>query len=493
MISIFLRHELKAFWRSKNTGKSIAVRVVMGLLILYLLGCVSVIGFVLPEILQKTTHNGDVVGAFCGIILIYFMFELLMRMQLQELPTLRVQPYLHLPVRRNIIVGYLALTALLSVFNLWPIILFFPFIFKVIAHTGGGAAAGFIVSIMAISIFNNYLAIYFKRKANINGWIYLIISASLALIISADFAWHLYSLKDVSYAFFGKLLNYPALALIPVAMAAGMYTLNFLYLKQNLYLEELSRKKASHKTSTEYPILNRFGAIGDQVANEIKLILRNKRPKSAFIMSAVFLFYGLIFYKNPSGPLANSDWPKVFVGMFMTGFFIISYGQFLYSWQAAHFDGLMVSKVSFRDFLKAKFLLFTAVSTGALILTTPYAYFGWRTVLIHLIMYLWNLGVNIYIVLYFANRNARRIDLSRGASFNWEGVGATQMLLSFPLMFAPYLIYIPFKLLHLENVGLVVMAVIGISGILTRNFWIEKLVKDFYNRKYTITEGFRNK
>lgn len=491
MISNFLRHELKAFWRSKNTGKSIGVRIVMGLMILYLLVVVGIIGFAMDVVLEKALPNDDIIVAFCGIILIYFLFELLSRMQLQELPTLRVQPYLHLPVRRNIIVGYLALTALLSFFNLWPIILFFPFIVKVIAPVWGGAATGFIISILAISIFNNYLAIYVKRKSNLNGWVYIVFSAALALLIAADFAWHLYSIREISYIFFGNLLKHPVLALIPVAMAAGMFVLNFLYLKQNLYLEELSRKKASYKTSTEYPILNRFGALGDQVANEIKLILRNKRPRSAFIMSGVFLLYGLMIYLNPSQ--GSSDVWRIFVGMFITGFFIISYGQFLYSWQAAHFDGLMVSKVSFTDFLKAKYLLFTAVSTAAVIVSIPYAYFGWRTVLVHCVMYVWNLGVNIHLVLFFANRNAKRIDLSKGASFNWEGVGATQWLLSLPLLLAPFIIFIPFNLMHLPNAGLAIMLVIGVIGIITRSFWLEKLVKDFYKRKYTITEGFRNK
>lgn len=491
MLSIFFSHELKAFWRSKNTGKSIGIRIVMGLLILYLLANVLFLGFFLDKILEKAFPNEDLIVSFCGVILLYYLFELLSRMQLQELPTLRVQPYLHLPVRRNTIVGYLALTALFSVFNLWPIILFFPFIIKVMTIGSGLSAAMFMIAIVAISIFNNYLALYIKRKANLNGWIFIIVSGVLTLITAGDFAWHLYSIRDFSYLYFGNLLKYPAMVVIPILMAAGMYTLNFLYLKQNLYLEELSRKKASYKTSTEFPILNRFGSIGDQVANEIKLILRNKRPRSAFIMSAVFLFYGLIFYKNPA--FSSADSAKVFVGMFMTGFFIISYGQFLYSWQAAHFDGLMVSKVNFTDFLKAKYLLFTAISTATFILITPYAYFGLRTLMVHTIMYLWNLGVNIHIVLFFANRNARRMDLSKSASFNWEGVGATQMLLSFPLLLAPFVIYLPFKLLHLPDVGLAVMAIIGIAGILTRSFWIKKLVQDFYNRKYTITEGFRNK
>ncbi|HEY0245094.1 MAG TPA: DUF5687 family protein, partial [Mucilaginibacter sp.] len=170
-----------------------------------------------------------------------------------------------------------------------------------------------------------------------------------------------------------------------------------------------------------------------------------------------------------------------------------NYGQYMYSWQATYFDGILVSKVSFTDFLKAKYLLFTLVSTTAFILTLPYVYFGWRTVLIHFVMYLWNLGVNTTIILFFANRNSKRIDLSKGATFNWEGVGVTQLLLSVPLMLTPYVIYVPLKLLIGANAGLVALAVTGLIGIFSRNYWIKWLTADFYNRKFEIAEGFRDK
>ena len=49
----FIQHELKAFWRSKNTGKSIAVRIVMGVLILYLLLNVLVVGFFMDKVLEE--------------------------------------------------------------------------------------------------------------------------------------------------------------------------------------------------------------------------------------------------------------------------------------------------------------------------------------------------------------------------------------------------------------------------------------------------------
>ncbi|TSJ43350.1 hypothetical protein FO440_03920 [Mucilaginibacter corticis] len=492
MISTFLKHELKAFWRSKNTGKNLAVRIVMAVLILYLLLNVVVIGFFMDNVLKSVFPHDGLILSFCGIILIYFLGELFSRLQLQELPTLRVQPYLQLPIKRNTIVGYLALTALFSVFNLWPIVLFFPFIFKVVLHDAGLVTAlAFIVSILGITVLNNYLALYIKRKANLNGWIFLIVAAIMILIGLSDFKWHIISIRNISYLFFGHLMSYPVLALLPVLLGAGMYFLNFTYLKKNLYLEELSTKKDKFKSSTEYPILSYFGSTGDLVANEIKLVLRNKRPRSALVMSLFFLLYGLFFYPNPA--LRSNEGFKIFVGMFMTGIFIINYGQFMFSWQASHFDGLMVSKVNFADFLRGKYLLFTTASTVAFLLTIPYVYFGWRVLLIHFIMYLWNLGFTVNVVLYFANRNAKRIDLSKGASFNWEGVGATQLMLSFLLLLPPLIIYIPFKYFKYEDVGLALIGAIGLTGILTRSFWVKFLEADFYKRKFTILEGFRNK
>ncbi|MEZ2337186.1 DUF5687 family protein [Mucilaginibacter sp. RCC_168] len=491
MVSTFIRHELKAFWRSKNTGKSVTIRVVMALLILYLFLNVLFVGIFLDKALGEIFTNDDLVKSFCGILLIYFLFDLLMRLQLQELPTLRVQPYLHLPIKRNTLVRYLALTAVFSVFNLWPFVLFLPFIFKIIAPDSGFITAfAFIVAVAGLTVFNNYLALYIKRKSNLNGWVFLVSAAVLILITTCDFRWHLYSLHDISYAFFGRFVTIPALAIVPLALGIVMYYFNFLYLKQNMYLETLTAHKIkNYKSSTDIPILARFGAVGDLAANEIKLILRNKRPRSALVMGLFFMFYGLIFYTNREYGQAM----YIFVGMFMTGIFIISYGQFMFSWQGSHFDGLLVSNISFSDFLKAKYLLFTMVSTVAFLLTTPYVYFGWKILAVHFVMYLWNIGINTTMVLFFANRNYKRIDLSKGASFNWEGVGATQLLLSFPLILAPYLIYLPFMVFKHQDMGLIALTIIAVLFILTRNYWIKQLEADYYSKRYQIAEGFRNK
>jgi hypothetical protein len=490
MTSTFIRHELKAFWRARNTGKSIAVHIVMGLLILYLLACAIAVGIFLDVFLLKAFPKDDVIVSFTGILLLYYLAELLSRMQIQELPTLRVQPYLQLAIKRNSLVKYLAFTAMLSFFNLWPLILFVPFIIKVVAVKKGAlVAAVFIISLIGFSIFNNYLALYLKRKSNLNGWVFIISSLVLIGIGLCDFKFHLYSIRNFSYLFFGNLITNPALVLVPIVLGIAMYYFNFLFLKQNLYLEELTKHKTLKKSTTEFPLLDRFGLVGDLVANEFKLIIRNKRPNSALKISGFFLFYGLLFYTRAH----VGEYMKLIMGMFMSGVFIISYGQYMYGWQATHFDGILVSKVSFSDFLRSKYLLFTIVSTAAFILITPYVYFGWRTLLVHSVMYLWNLGVNITIILFFANRNSKRIDLSKGSAFNWEGVGVTQLLLSIPLLLLPYVIYIPLKLLAGDNLPLAAIALVGLIGIFSRNYFIKVLTADFYKRKFTIAEGFRNK
>jgi len=420
------------------------------------------------------------------------LFDLLMRLQLQELPTLRVQPYLQLPIKRNAVVRYLAFTSLMSVFNLWPLIIFLPFVFKIIATDSGAVTTlVFIISIAGLTVFNNYLALYIKRKANLNGWVFLIAAGALSLIAFADFYLHLFSTRKISYAFFGNLITHPLLVLVPVLLGALMFYLNFLYLKSNLYLEELGARNASaYKSSTEFPLLNRFGSVGDLAANEIKLILRNKRSRSSLVVGLLFLFYGLVFYNKPG--LAGSDGFKVFVGMYMTGAFIVSYGQYMFSWQASHFDGLLVNKIAFADFLKGKFLLFTIISSLFFLLATPYVYFGWRTLAIHTVMYVWNLGVNTTIVLFFANYNYKRIDLSRRAAMNWEGIGATQLLMTFPLIIAPYIIYLPFALLKHSDIGILTLGVVGLAFIFTRNYWIKLLEADYLTKRYKIAEGFRN-
>ena len=77
MTLTFIIHQSKAFWRSKNTGKSIAMRIVMGILVLYLLLNVLVVAFFIDRILEKTYPNQEIIPSFNSLLMYYFLIDLL--------------------------------------------------------------------------------------------------------------------------------------------------------------------------------------------------------------------------------------------------------------------------------------------------------------------------------------------------------------------------------------------------------------------------------
>lgn len=451
-----------------------------------------VLSFFIDDIIKKSFPSLNVVNTFYSFLLYYFLVDLFNRFQLQELPTLSVKPYLNLPVRRNQIVNYLSFVSLGTLFNLAPFILTLPFLLKAVAKQQGlPAFSGVITAILGLTIFNHFFSLWIKRKVNLNAWWMLGLLGTLAIIAGLDFYFKIISISSFSSGFFYFIAGKPLYAFLVILFGLAMFFINHDYLKNNLYLDELHAASETRKASTEIPFLNRFGKPGDLAANELKLILRNKRPKSTLIMSSLFMFYALVFYVN--NPFGEGFGPIIYMSMFTSGVFLIMYGQFMYSWQSAHLDGLLSLKINTKDFFRAKFLLLTLFTTAAFFLTTPYVYFGWHILIIQLVLYVWNLGVNTLIVLFFANKNFKYIDLSKSASFNWEGIGATQWLLGIPLTLCPYIVYLPCMWLGYPKIGIVLIALVGISFILTREYWINILVGNFNKNRYKIAEGFRNK
>ncbi len=489
MISIFLNHQWKDFWRSRNKGGSIAANILLGFFMLYFLVAAIGIGFGMPFLIGKAFPGKNVNEIFNGFILYYFLFDLAIRTQMQELPTLSIVPYLHLNISRKTIVNFLNVKSLFSFFNFLPLFIFLPFsIIKIGTTLGALAALAYIVSILSLTVFNNYLVLYLKRKS-INNIAYFGAIIGFVAVFGALDYYQVVSIRDFSNQIFVAVASYPFLALAFTLAAIFIFMLNAKYLKDNLYTEELSTKDEK-KVSTDYAFLNRFGKVGELAALELKLILRHKRSRGSIFMGLAFLVYGLIFYKEPI--IAKNEFGKlIFAAVFMTGISIISYGQFMFAWQSTHFDGLLANKINFKNFIKAKFLLFTISCTFITLLASFYGFMSYKLLLLHLAAYLYNIGFATVIVLYFATMNYKRLDITKSASFNWQGVGATQWILGLPFILLPIFIYLPFGLLDKPYWGLFAIGLFGLITLLMRNYWISLLVKRFEKQRYKIAEGFR--
>ncbi|RBQ07029.1 DUF5687 family protein [Pedobacter miscanthi] len=489
MLSTFLSHQRKSFWRSRNRGSSIAGQIVLGFFLLYFFVLAIGAGLSMVHILTYFFPKQDVVKSFNGIILYYFAFDFIMRLQFQELPTLSIIPYLHLKISRSKIIRFLNVKALFSAFNLWPFFIFLPFCFiKIAPAFGAVTTVMYIVTIFSIMVFNNYLVLYIKRKS-ITNTLYTFVGMLLIGAFAALEYYKVISIMAGSDFVFRAIVAQPLYGFAFTLAAVAIFYINSGFLRKNLYVEELS-KKQEKKGSTDYAFLNRFGKVGELAALELKLILRHKRPRSAVIMGFFFLLYGFFFYKEE--PINKDAFGQMmFAAIFMTGISIIIYGQFMFAWQSAHFDGILANKIDFKDFIKAKFLLFTIGCTIITLLASFYGFKSPKLLLLHLAAYLYNIGFGTVVVLYLATLNYKRLDINKAASFNYQGTGATQWLLMFPYALTPILMYVPFGILNKPYWGLAVVGIFGLMMLLLRGFWVNYIAKRLEKQRYKIAEGFR--
>ncbi|SEA24358.1 DUF5687 family protein [Pedobacter hartonius] len=490
MFSTFLHHQWTGFWRSRNKGATIAAQVIMGLFAVYLIGVCFLVGFILEDLIDKFMPGQDVFLVFNGMILYYFSIDFIVRLQIQELPTLAITPYLHLNIQKRKLVNFLHIRSLISVINVFPLIIFFPFCFRNIGPEYGNFACGmYLLAIFSLVMFNNYGALYFKRISAEN--IKVVIPAVLLLALVAGLEYlKIFSIAAFSDRVFSFIAIHPGAGFFFPVLALAIFALNDRYLKNNLYIEELTAGE-ERKSSTDYPFLDRYGAAGTLAALEIKLILRNKRPHATVTKGLILLFYGFLFYKQDL-IVSNQFGKMLFPAVFMTGNTILIYGQFMFGWQAAEFDGMLANQVSIRDLFRAKFILLGVSACLLTALTSFYGFLSWKILAVHLAACIYNIGVSTVIVLYFATRNYKYIDISKGARFNWEGISASTMLLSLPVLLSPFIIYLPLSLIG-PYWGLAGITVPGLAGLATRSFWTGFLVREFNKRKHKIAEGFRER
>lgn len=488
MLLTLLTHQWKADIRSSVFQKSVALNIIMGLLILYFGGIFLFLGFNIDDILLKVFPSQDPVAVFNGGMLYYFLMDLFFRFMLQEMPVLAVQPYLHLPVGKNKLVHFVLVKSVFSFLNVLPLLFMVPFMVSAVMPAYGvGIALVWLLALVALTLFNNFVLLYFKRQLAAEPLYTLAFGVVVSALMLLDY-FDLLSLNVASRTAFGQLLLQPWLVAVPLLLVAVAYTFNFRFLKEHTYAEELQVRKATKVSGSNIAFLSRFGEIGKLIELELKLIWRNKRPKSTLFTAAFILFYGVIFYKEP---YMDGYAMLIFVGLMMTGMAMFSYGQFVPGWQSTHFDALLTQRISIYQFLKAKYWMFLAVTLFAYLITLPYGLLGYKILIINTVALLYNIGVNVFIIFYFSAYNTSRLDLSRGSAFNWQGVGASKFVMMLPLIIIPLLIYMPFGLMDVPYVGLATIGGLGLLGLIFQKQLLQWSARWFMKHKYKLATGFR--
>lgn len=492
MYTDLLSQQWKQTVRSKYFKQGWGVKILIGFLLLYFGGLFLALGIFLPEILTDVYPDEKLITpVFSGFVLYYFLADLVMRFFLQDLSMITVQHYLMLPIKKSKIIHFLLRGSIFNFFNVLPLFIIIPFSIKAVSSEyGGGSGFLWFISFLFLILSNHFLAIYIKRALAVKKAVFFIFAAIVGGFFLGDFmGW--FSLVSISTSLFGSFGNSSILLAIPVLISLAFYLLNFSFLKAHTYLD-LWQTKASENVNTErFSFLESRGIVGSLVANELKLITRNKRTKTILFITLLFSAYGLIFYTQPE--YSDGYGMLIFVGVFMTGVFMINYGQFLVGWEGAYFDGILTRSHSLEDFYKAKFGLIAVSCVITYLLSTPYVYFGMKALYINTACFIYNIGFNSFVLLYASTYNKKKIELSKGSAFNYQGTSATQFIIVLPLMVVPILIFQCFNAFGAPDTGLIALAVIGLISLAFSKYWFEAITKNFKEKKYRNAQGFREK
>jgi hypothetical protein len=490
LFRIFLQHQWKETTRSTIWQRNMIANIFVGFFGLLMIAYLAMLGIFIKAILLKLFPDDDPVLIFSGVIIYYLGFDLLLRYFLQSLPTFAIESYLHLPVRKRTMVHFVVSKSIFHFLNLFGLLIFIPFGFTAVLPAQGGLAAFlWIIAIILLVLNNNFLATYFKRQLVSKPLITLaagIILVGLALLDRYD----IIKLSSFSSSFIKIILQNPVLIILPVILVLLSYSLNYFLLKSKMYPDEIIKLKSVNvQDIPRIKYLNSLGLTGDLIMLDIKLWWRHKRTKTILYMFPVFVGYGLLFYPNPMYR-EQIGW-LIFIGTFMTGGMTMNYLNYAFGYESNHFDGILTSRVDMDLYMKAKLSIGMLIDTVCFVITIPYLFFSYEILLINFVAYLFNLGFLAYLLLFMATFNKKRMDLSKGSSFNYQGVGLMNWLMLIPAFLLPIIIYTPFGLSGHKYAGLAAIGILGLIGLLTRKFWVRMIERSFYSRKYEMAEGFR--
>ena len=441
--------------RSTSFAKSALATGFLVFIALLLLSYVFMAGLFLGRIVDEFAAGQDPIAFLNSFLIYFFLGEFMYRYFVQKLPVVDLESLLHLPIGKKKIVSVLLLRSFLSPLNIIALLLFLPFGVEAVQEDFGVLGLiSWLGTLLCLSWSLHWFMLWFKQRFEDSliglGVVFLVVLLSGG---STYLGW--FNVGALLAPFFSAA-TLSILPLVGSLVLLGLvYTISYRFYVSHAYLEELGEEEEYRVAGQSFGLFSRFGMAGELANLEWKLILRHKKSRTYLMLSAFFLLYGLMFYTNPVYQSETGISPfYIFVGVFITGIFMIQYGQLFLSWNSANFDFFIQRKGGLEALVRGKYLLFLSISGICFLASVPYVYFGWEILLVHLATFLFNCGVLIHVIIYVALWKPKPMDLNKGAMFNYEGVGAAQFLIILPLMAGPYLVYLPFSYLINDFAGL---------------------------------------
>jgi hypothetical protein len=488
MFTKFIYLEWKSFTRSASFATNLALKILMGFLVLYFTLVFLALGVGAFYILKEMKLEPLV--TINKFLIYYFLMDLIVRLLFQAIPVMNIRPLLTMPFKKSTIVHFSLGKTMLSFFNVVHAFFYLPFC-AVLIYEGYDVISVLLwgMALFSIVFANNFLNVLLNNKDHL-----LAVFITIALILAGCQYYKLFDITNYTYPFFEALFHTKWVFALPVLVLTGLYYWTYNYLKGDLYLDAgLSAKNDIAKTE-QLTWLNQFGTLGTFLKNDIKLIKRNKRSKTTIGLSIMFLFYGFLFFGG-AVETYNNPVMHIFAGIFVSGGFLITFGQFVPSWDSAYYQLMMTQNIPYKGYLSSKWWLMVIATVVTTIIASFYLFFGWETYLTIVVGAIYNIGVNSHLVLLGGAYTKTPIDLSsgKGAFGDKKAFNVKTMLISIPQIGLPVVLYWLGSHFANPTVGLTLVACIGFVGFALKNKAFALIEKIYKSEKYATIAAYKQK
>lgn len=482
----FWQLSIKAFFRAPQWEVAVIAKIFLSLFAVYMFASVLLLGVGIYYIIEKTFPEHSTIDIINQGVFFMFLIEFIGRFFFQNPPSTQVQSWMLLPIKKSKILNDMLFRSLLNPFNYTPWLLYFPIaVVRIIEGTFWATSLIWFSHLVCITLILNYLIFLINKSNRFFISTLVLVALGISLEFYTDFSF---------YKTFASLLNgleqNPISLLITFGILALTYIATYQFLKSRFYLDMGLAKKSEKVIRLGFAFLGGYGRLGAFLKNDLRLLLRNARPKQILLITFMFLFYGLLFFSVDL--YSNNSIISVFASLFITGGFSMTYGQQVPSWDSEYYPLLMTQNLTYREYLDSKWWLMVTAVIFSLILATFYVFFGWETYAIVLATAVYNLGVGAFINLYSGafHRVPMKLNVKAKAFENTKAFNLTQLLFTIPKLCLPLLIFFVADFLMGGYAGGISLIVAGILGVALRKPVLNHIAKIYRNRKYKTIEAF---
>ena len=338
------RHQWQEFRRSPMFEREIALKILMCFMFLLFGIQLFFAGFFLVDLLSEYGVNNSAIDSLNYYLIYIVLFDFTIKYIKKQRQSIRIAPYLTIPVQRSKLFNFVLFKEFTSMWNLYIFFFLIPFTFRAIpAYYGYSGVVLYLLFFYLLCVGISLLVNIANDLLNRNSLYLFLPYIIVAAIVGTMFIPGINIESSIAKAFeFILEKNIIPWAVILLFFSV-LWNVNLIIMRDDVY-RALQGEKVSEAGTYTLPFIRKFGKYGMFINLELKMILRSKRLKN---MPYYIIIIPILYFVLMNFPFHKiSDSSQLFPTIYTLGWIGVVLGPLLFTYESSFFDCLMTKRLS---------------------------------------------------------------------------------------------------------------------------------------------------